>query len=235
MSSNSAEWKKRLKRIKDYKVAKEASENLGSKLPDGRYKGKVTSAELAESQSSGREQINIFIKVIEGEYTDQIVGYFPGLDEKSLQFTLAAIRNLGQEVPEDPEDIVEVVDQINTDLPEVIFVVKDGWTSILAFADSTKEDQIGDEVSEEEIEEEIEGEVEEGSTVSFDWNGKEFVGEVVEIREKENKLVIKSNGKKYSVKAEKVSLVVKEEPEEKVEEEVEEEEEKPTKKVIRKK
>ena len=237
MTKDLKKWKERLKRIKDYKAAKEAAEQFGGNLPDGRYKVKTNSVELTESQTSGREQVNMFVKVLEGEYEGQSVGLFLGLDEKSLPFTLSALNKLGYEIPEDPTEIVNIVESISKDLPELIIAVKNGWTSVLSTVESTKETSFEEEINKDIEEEEAEDEVDIGSTVSFEWKGKELIGEVVEIREKENKLLVKSKGKKYPVSIEKVSLVVKEEPEEEseeVEEEKENEEEKPEKKVIRK-
>ncbi len=232
---DSKNWKARLKKIKDYKAAKESADQQGGTLEDGRYKGKITSAQLAESQTSGREQINIFGEISEGDSEGSKFSLFPGLDEKSLPFTLSLFSRLGYGIPEQPEDIVDLVTQLNDDQPTVVIAVKNGWTNIVGLIEGEEGTETSDteetETETEEVEEveedtTSEEEVSEGSKVSFDWKGTELSGEVVEIIEAENKLVVKDeNGKKYKISAEKASLVSEEKAEEEVEAEEETEEE----------
>lgn len=227
---NATNWAARLKKIKNYKAAQQTANEMGGQLEDGRYKARVTKAELNESQSSGREQVNVFVEIIDGESEGQNAGLFLGLDEKSLPFTLSAFKRMGYEIPEEPEDIVEVVKNINDDQPEVIVAVKNGWSNLVGKVEGENEIGGGEEEEEETEETETEeteteeGEVSEGSKVSFTFKGEEMEGEVVEIKEEENKLTIKTEaGKKYTVAAEKVSLLT-ESSEEEEEEETEEEE-----------
>jgi len=232
-------WKARLGKIKNFKKAKEEAAELGTSFEDGRYKARITEAKLAESQSSGREQINLPFEILDGEYQGQKGFTSLGLDDKSLRFSLAAIEKMGYDLPEEAEEIVDTVNDINNDQPEVVIQVKNGFSNIVGKVEA--EDEIGGgsdedeggEEGEEEAEEGEESEEEEsgddaevsiGSKVSFTWKGEEMTGEVVEIREKEGKIVVRTDDKKkYPVKAENASLV--QETEESEEEETEEEEE----------
>lgn len=246
------QWKARMAKVKDWEGAKKAADQQGGSLPDGRYRAKFNSAELSESQSSGREQINCFLEVTEeGDYQGQTFGIFPGLDEeKSLPWTIAALRRLGYKI-EEPEDIVDVVKSLNDDLPEVMVRVKNGFTNLDGLFQAKGEDQIGDEdeapieeeeevVEEEQVEEESseeEAHVEVGSTVEFDWKGETLTGTIKEILEEEGKLKVSANGKVYPVKAENATLVTPEEAPEDEEEVVEDEPEEdpePKQKVKRK-
>lgn len=263
MALTDKQWKAKLAKVKDWEgVVKQADEQGGS-VPDGRYRAKVDTAELTESQSSGREQINLFSEITEeGDYAGQKIGCFLGLDEeKSLPWTIAALRRCGYTIAE-PEDVVDAVKSLNDDQPEVTIRVKNGFGNLEGLFQKVGEDDIGEEEqpegvgeveepAEEEVQEEVaeepveeEAQVEIGSDVSFDWKGETLEGKVKEILEAEGKLKISSGGKVYPVKAENVTLLVAEEApveEEEVVEDVQEdpeeepvEEEKPAKKKVSK-
>lgn len=246
--AKNVDWKSRLSKLRNYKEAKEESKSVGGGLADGRYKVKVTKAQLGESQSSGREQISVYFEVLEGDCEGQTGGVYLGLDEKSLRFTLSALGRLGHEIPEDPADIVDIVNNINNDQGEIVIGVKNGFTNIVGKVE--KEDNFGQEENaeteeSEETPEEPETESEEteeeteavsvGSKVSFVWGEDELTGEVVSIDEAAGKLVIRTDDKKkYKVSAEKASLITEigdTEVEEEEETEEEEEEEQPKERV----
>ena len=235
-------------KVKNWDAVKKEADSQGGSVPDGRYRAKVESAELTESKTSGREQINLFSTIVEeGDYANQNIGVFLGLDEeKSLPWTIAALRRCGYKI-EEPEDIVDVVESLNNDLPEITIRVKNGFTNLEGLFQKVGEDELGtsdddrtsgtDDVEEtspdedesvEEVVEEVEESVEDGDVkvdvgdeVNFEWKGETLTGTIKEINEAEGKLKISSGGKVYPVKAEAVSPI-----EEVVEEEgpVEEEE-----------
>ena len=253
MSLTSKQWKAKLAKVKDWSaVSKAADQSSGGNVPDGRYHGKVVSAELAESKGSGREQINLFCEVVEeGDYQGQSIGIFMGLDEeKSLPWTVAALRRCGYKVPE-PEDVVDAVDSLNSDLPEVAIRVKNGFGNLDGLWEAKGEDtfegdsnevEAAEEVAEEEVveesveevPEEAEAQVEIGTKVSFDWKGESLEGEVKEIDEAEGKIKVKVGNKVYPVKAENATIISEEIPEEN-EEVVEEEPEEDPEPVVKKK
>lgn len=233
MALTAKQWKQKMSKVKNWDGAKQEADQQGGSVPDGRYKAQISKIELAESQSSGRDQINCFCEIVEeGDYQGQSIGAFMGLDEeKSLPWTIAALRRLGCKVDE-PEDLVDAVDQLAEDLPEIMIRVKNGFANLEGLFEKKGEDDIGEEVESEEVEEvaseedeTVEEESEEatveiGTKVLFTWKGEELEGEVKEIDEAAGKLKIKSGGKVYPVKAEDASIVAEE-----VEEVVEEEEE----------
>lgn len=260
MALTDKQWKAKLAKVKDWEGVKKQADEQGGSVPDGRYRAKVNTAELTESQSSGREQINLFSEITEeGDYAGQNIGCFLGLDEeKSLPWTIAALRRCGYKIVE-PEDVVDAVKSLNDDQPEVIIRVKNGFGNLEGSFEKVGEDddeqpeavgEVEEPVEEEEVQEEEvveeaaeeEAAVEIGSDVSFDWKGETLEGKVKEINEAEGKLKISSGGKVYPVKAENVTLLVAEiAAEEEVEEDVQEdpeeepvEEEKPAKKKVSK-
>ena len=236
MSLTNKQWLAKLNKVKDWEAVKKEADQQGGSVPDGRYRCKVTSAELTESKGSGREQINLFTEVIEeGDYQGQNIGVFLGLDEEqSLPWTIAALRRCGYKINEDPaQEIIDAVNSLNEDLPEVAIRVKKGFGNLDGLWEKLEEDEIGDEapVEEEVVEEESTAEAEEaqvevGTKVSFIWKEEELEGVVKEINEDEGKLKVSCNGKLYPVKAENATIVADVEPEpeeEPVEEEPQEE------------
>lgn len=233
-------WKQRLSKIKDFSAAKTAADELaGGSVPDGQYAVKPTSIELAESQGSGREQINFFTEVLEGEFAGHRIGCFHGLDEKGLRFTIAMLRSLGFEI-EEPEQIVDAVESLGQDLPELLVRVKNGYGSVLSNVDGAEDVQDGEQQEIASVEE-IVGEIEVGSKVMFDWKGQLLEGIVKAMTD--SKTMVSSGGKLYPVKPTEVELKSEEAPveddesveEEPQEEPIEEEEETPKKKTVAKK
>lgn len=252
MALTDKQWKAKLAKVKDWEGVKKQADEQGGTVPDGRYRAKVDTAELTESQSSGREQINLFSEITEeGDYAGQKIGIFLGLDEeKSLPWTIAALRRTGYKI-EEPEDVVDVVKSLNDDQPEIIIRVKNGFGNLeglfekVGDNDDEQPEVVGEVEEPAEEEEEVvvteaeeEAQVEIGSDVSFEWKGETLEGKVKEILEAEGKLKISSGGKVYPVKAENVTLIVEEAPaEDDVQEDPEEEpeeEEKPAKKKVSK-
>ena len=249
MSLTSKQWLQKLNKVKDWEAVKKEADQQGGSVPDGRYRCKVTSAELTESKGSGRDQINLFTEVVEeGDYQNQSIGVFLGLDEEqSLPWTIAALRRTGFKIGEDPaQEIIDAVNSLNEDLPEVAIRVKKGFGNLDGLWEAVSEEGTDDVPAEEaetpaegEVVEEVpaadEAQVEVGTKVSFTWGKDELEGEVKEILEDEGKLKVKVGTKIYPVKAENATIVSEEpEPEEEVvEDEPKEEpvEEAPKKKV----
>ena len=252
MSLTNKQWLQKLNKVKDWEAVIKEADQQGGSVPDGRYRCKVTSAELTESKGSGREQINLFTEVVEeGDYQGQNIGVFMGLDEEqSLPWTIAALRRTGFKIGEDPaQEIIDAVNSLNEDLPEVVIRVKKGFGNLDGLWEVKGEDSFeGDEAEapvEEEasVEEEVvaeepvaeEAQVEVGSKVSFSWKEEELEGIVKEINEDEGKLKVSCNGKLYPVKAENATIVDASEPEPKEEPVEEEPEEDPEPEVKKKK
>lgn len=243
-------WKSRLAKLKNYKDAKSQSEEIsGSQVEDGRYIAKITSCELATSNSSGRDQINMFTEIVEGEFEGQKPAAFLGLDEQSLRFTLAAISRLGYELSDDPSDLEEIVKDLNTNKPAILIRIKNGFTNVEKLAseegyqqEAEQEENESEEaekatedeevVEEEEAVEEEQEQVALGEGDQVTWKGKsgEMTGKITKVLEDEGKALIKADkdGKTYKVAADLLSPVEDTsedvvEEEEEVEEEVEEE------------
>lgn len=150
------DWIKKLKNIKNYSEAAKESEQLGGTVPDGSYEAVVKSAKLGQSQN-GRDQIIIGMEIQnDDEQEGSKIATFPGLDDNSMKFTLAMLRRLGFEIAgDDPSELIDIVDQLNSSGMSVQIKVKDGFCNIL---NSNEDPHIAgeDEGSEDEEAEESE-------------------------------------------------------------------------------
>ncbi len=202
-------------------------------VPAGIYKMQVQDAEMTESASSGKLMIAWQFLILEGEESGQVARDYQTIEtEFGPRFIAQRIEKLGFEVPDDPQDLEEIIAAIAEAAPVImgkIKVSKDGYTNItvnrLLEAGSERTTTTRQAaVQEEETEEEGEEESLLGAEVVHD-DGT--VCTVIE--EKGGKLVIEDgDGEQYECSADEVTVQEdpeEEEEEEEAEEEAEEEEE----------
>jgi hypothetical protein len=250
-------WETRLKKMKNYEKSHKEAEDFGSKLPDSRYEAIIQGALLKDS-NKGKPQMVVSCKVVDDEeFSDVVQPVFMGLSDTAekadgtapLVFTLNTLKRLGFELTgEDPTEIIDAVEELNGSKMRIKLSIKDGYGRI----DGPSEDGGGEESSEEDSgdkssEEEEEstekesaegGEVTEGAKVTWESNGEEKEGTVIEVLEDDNIARIeKEDGKISRVPIDKLTVTGDQnDGAEKSEEEEEEEvEEKPKKSVTKKK
>lgn len=243
-------WEKRLKGLKNYKKSHKEAEDFGSKLPDSRYEAIIGGAKLADSQK-GKPQIVVSCKIVDDEeYSDEVVPVFMGLTDSSdkedgrapLTFTVNTLKRLGFELSgEDPTELIDAVEELNSSKMRIKLRVNNGYANIDGPSedsgsdddDSTEEEEEekpkkGKKASDEEEEEEqgeTASEVAEGQKVTWDSNGKEETGTVVEVLEEDNiARVEKESGKVSRVPIDKLTVTGDQNDEAEVEEEEEEQE-----------
>lgn len=247
-------WEKRLGSLKGYKKAVEEAEELGGKLPDARYTGKIEGAKLADS-NAGNPQIVVNGKIVgDEEFEGESFTAFMGLGEQGLRYTLATLKRLGFEIEgDDPKEILDVVESLDSSNMSVVIKVKDGYANISGPAEDvseskddnedTEEDEEEDDEetkeddSEEEEEEETEDseeeeeekeeskELAEGSKVTWEKDGKKRTGTIVEILEDNNMARIEKEDGGITRVAMDLLTIVTDDSEEEEQEEIEEEEE----------
>lgn len=215
-----------LKKAKDaWNKAKEIKSDFDSPIPDGQYVGKLVTAEVGESQSSGRLQVHFKAVVSTGEYKGETINWYSGLkSEQNFMYLQRDITRLGKEVPEDINDLEEVLSEIAKEKPSIRFkVVTSGdFTNVRLLkklnSEEAPDEDVSDEEPEDAAEEPAEPEVEEvaeepaeepedtidvGMRVAFDVKGKEVVGSVVSVDAENEKVVVKTDaGTKLKVSAE---------------------------------
>ena len=260
-------WETRLKKMKNYKKSSQEAEDFGSKLPDSRYEAIIQGALLKDSQK-GKPQVVVSCKVVDDEeFADVVQPVFMGLADTSdkadgtapLVFTLNTLKRLGFELTgEDATELIDAVEELNTSKMRIKLSIKDGYGRI----DGPSEDGGGEEEEsgseedeeespkkkgkkgaeeEEEETEETSSEIIEGAKVTWDSNGEDKEGTVIEVLEDDNiARVERTDGKISRVPIDKLTVTETEAEEEAEEEtapedEEEEIEEKPAKKVVKKK
>lgn len=151
-------WKKAQKRVED---------NPGFvEVEDGRYKATIEKMELGQSKSSGRLQCSITYKILEGEYKGQRVFDHQGLDsEDNLYYFGLLLAKFGYELPENFEDIEDILEAIVKDEPVVRITVKTNGdftnTRLNKVLDEEADEESDEESDEEDDDEESEEEDEE--------------------------------------------------------------------------
>lgn len=105
------------------KAKTRASEDVPfGEYEDGRYIGRLVGAEIGESQSSGRLQVTWTWKFLEGEYKGQTVRDFDGLEtEDNMMWFGRKIVRLGAEMPDDLDDLPEVLTDLEKSKPVARF------------------------------------------------------------------------------------------------------------------
>lgn len=141
-----------------------------SKLEEGEYIVKLQKAVLKEKNGSmkiAREHV-----VVDGEDKGVVIYDQVNMDnEKSLAFLWRWVEKMGFEIPEDPEDLVELLEELVESEPVVLVDVKQndaGFTNIniielMDESDEESEESEEEEESDEEEESEEEEEPEEES------------------------------------------------------------------------
>lgn len=226
------------------------SEKSFSEVEDGRYLVQITDAKLTESQASGRLQAAFSYVILQGENKGEILRSYDGLESEENQVWFGRkIARLGYDIPEDFDQIQEILAEITSGKPKVFIRVKTKGEFQNIYIDrmATAEDggDDGDEATSDQAEaesseeaappvaEDEDAEIEVGSMVEVQLSSGAVKGEVTKLLEDEGKVIVRvAGGKLYKVAAEKVSLVesVPEEPEVEPEEEEVVEEPKVTKK-----
>lgn len=200
-------------------------------VTDGVYVGKLAKASIGESESSGRLQVSWSAIISGGEFKGERVNWWSGLKtEQNFMYLQRDIARLGKDIPEDINDLEDILKEIEGEKPSIRFKVKtDGEFTNIRVLKKLNSEEGGDEAVEEEapsdvepeepeeevveetvevVEEEAE-EVEDGPVlevgvrVAFDLKGKETVGEVVSVDEESVFSVVKTDeGKKFKIKVE---------------------------------
>lgn len=99
------------------KARKEAEKDIGfADYDDGRYIAKLTSGGLGESKTSDRLQVAWGWTFQEGDYEGQKVFDYDGCEtDENLVWVGRKFARLGYEIPEDFDDIPEVLEEIVAD------------------------------------------------------------------------------------------------------------------------
>lgn len=115
-----------LKKAKSlWNKAKEMKPDFDNVVPDGVYVGKITKAEVGESQSSGRLQVGFAAQISGGEYKGEKVYWYSGLKtEQNFMYLQRDIVRLGKQVPADINDLTDILEEIQKEKPSIRFKVK---------------------------------------------------------------------------------------------------------------
>jgi cobalamin biosynthesis protein CobT len=91
-----------------------AKESTGfTEVPDGRYLAHLTNAQICESRSSGRLQIQWTWTISDGEFENDTKLDFDGLEtEDNLVFLGRKLSRFGYELPEDITEISDILDEL---------------------------------------------------------------------------------------------------------------------------
>lgn len=130
----------------------EAGGTANVEFDDGKYVAKLHKAESGVSQGSGRVQNVVLFKFMEGEYKDQVIRWYQGLEnEIGISVMLQAFKKLGHEI-EDPDDIDSVNSKLTKEQPVCEIRLKTnerGYQSVIVLKmvedDTEEEDEDEDE------------------------------------------------------------------------------------------
>ena len=177
----------------------------GSEVEDGRYVVILQEAKMNESKNSGRLQISYTYVIQEGSAEGQTVRDHDGIEkEDSLMWTAKKLDRLGYEVPENLDDIEEVLTELTKLKPRLAVTVKTKGEFQHVYIDkvlgkgegASEEGSVEAETPPTKAAEEEPGTVELAVGMRVSGQGKE--GEVLEILETENKVRVKTDeGKVY--------------------------------------
>jgi hypothetical protein len=110
LAAAGSSWKNAKKRV---------SENRGSTFvdyDDGKYIAKLTKAELTESESSGRLQVDFSWRFEEEPYEGKIKHAYQGIETEDNMYYLGRdLERLGYELPDDLNDLPETLEAITAE------------------------------------------------------------------------------------------------------------------------
>ena len=209
--------------------AKSKKPDFGNEVPDGTYVGKLVKAAIGESQASGRLQVAFQATISSGEHKGENVYWYSGLKtEENFMYLQRDIVRLGKDVPEDINEIGEVLEGIAESKPSIRFkVVTNGEFQNVRLLKKLTAEESGEDEPEVPVEEpeEPEAEVEEtpvvepeaepepepeafieiGMRVMFQSKGKDVLGEVASVDEKTETVRVKSDaGPVFKLKADQL-------------------------------
>jgi hypothetical protein len=108
-----------------WKKGKEMKPDFDNVVPDGVYVGKLTSAELGESEASGRLQVKWSAVISGGEYKGEKITWWSGLKtEQNFFYLQRDLTRLGVDVPEDINDLEESLKEVEKEKPAIRFRTK---------------------------------------------------------------------------------------------------------------
>jgi len=192
---------------KTFKTAKERAKEeggFGNDLPDSKYKARLESCEINEAKSSGRLQVAFNFVVTAGEEKGEKVGKYQSIETEDDQVWLARdLRRFGIDMPDNAEDLQEVVKLLDDSKPELVISLKTKDSGQFCYIDKvTSELDAGDFKAEDDGEGEpgdgksgeddnASEDIEEGSEVTWKEDGDKFQGKVLSIDEDDKTAVIK--------------------------------------------
>lgn len=148
-------WKKGRKRASDSPDGYES-------VDDGKYVARLKSAQVGESQSSGRLQIMWNWEILEGDFKGQTVLDFDGLEtEDNLMWLARKLNKLGYEAPDDLEDIEDLLKELEGEMLTFRIKLKTKNEYQNLFIDKQVKDDDDDEDDDEDDSDEDESEAEE--------------------------------------------------------------------------
>jgi hypothetical protein len=214
--------------------AKDMKPEFESSVTDGVYVGRISLAELGESQASGRLQVSWGVVISAGEFKGETVRWWSGLKtEQNFMYLQRDIARLGKDVPEGVDELEDILAAIEKEKPSIRFRVKtDGEfqnvriLKLLTGADATEDEDGGETAPEDpepeaeepevapdaepepEPEPEDEPTLDVGVRAAFDLAGKEVAGEVVKVGEADATIKL-DDGRKFKFKLEKLRPAAK--------------------------
>jgi hypothetical protein len=230
-----------MKSVWDRSKKKADSGQIGDIFEDGRYKMGVVDAQATEAKS-GNFMVVFTCAFLDGEYIGKNKKIFrtitPDKAEDNLARIILDINTLGFEI-EDFEQIESALEEIRAARPVVRVTLKtrsgsdyqDGYIEKLLtgeVAANTEDQPESGEAVPGDDSGPAEDTVDVGSTVTFNWKGKDLQGEIKEFIENDTKAKVKVDKLIYTVKLEDLTLVKDETPEAASEDVPEEPVEEPT-------
>lgn len=167
--------------------AKKTKTDFDTVVTDGIYVGRLTKAQLGESQSTQRLQVAFKAVILSGEFKGENVSWWSGLKtEENFMYLQRDLARLGKEVPEDISDLDDTLRQLENEKPKLRFkVVHNGEyvnvRIVKALDTDVSEDDNDEEAEEEETGDEPEAEVEETDAEEADEEAEEEPEEEPEV------------------------------------------------------
>ena len=132
-------------------------------LPDANYIAKIESTRLEKAKESGRLQIAMCFKILEGEHKGKKIFKYDGLaNVENFEWFKGTLEKLDVEIPDDIEGIVDILPEIEGKIVDITLRTKNDFQSIYIneIVEREEEDEEEDKEIEEEEEEESDDEEE---------------------------------------------------------------------------